>query len=201
MTVQTFNRMQRDGVFDEVRAKVLKVINCTPDKIDLNKSCLFHAVIGCHVLSRSAEVGGIRPVLQSGSAFWPRTTEEAGEADQELNTHFGYKWEEDKYNSLIQAAIDLNITPTMEKLEVHTWIGVPATGEIIDFTTGLWPSACKELTGDDWEFTHPPEYLWGVAEALAQEGGLPPRSDRHPVDSPLRREVVRRNQTPDLRGV
>lgn len=158
MTIQKTNKTERDQVFSEVRQLVEKVIDCTPDKIDLNKSCLFHSVIGIHVLKR--RLGFSRVVLQSGSAFWPRTTEEAGEKDLTLNTHFGYLWESDKYNDMIQAALEVNLTPSMVKLEIHTWIGIPSTGEIIDFTTGLWPSACKEMTGDDWLIEHPPEYLW-----------------------------------------
>ena len=42
--------------------------------------------------------------------------------------------------------------------EMHVWLGCPETGEVIDFTTGFWPAACKVLLGQDWLAAEPPAF-------------------------------------------
>ena len=44
--------------------------------------------------------------------------------------------------------------------EIHVWLGCPDTGEIIDFTTGLWPAACRATLGMGWLAALPPPYFW-----------------------------------------
>jgi hypothetical protein len=50
--------------------------------------------------------------------------------------------------------------------EMHVWLGCPGTGELIDFSTGLWPAACKATTGLDWPAPAPPEYVWAFGDRL-----------------------------------
>ena len=47
--------------------------------------------------------------------------------------------------------------------EMHVWLACPDSGEIIDFTTGLWPTACRATLGLDWLAEVPPTYLWCLA--------------------------------------
>jgi len=54
-------------------------------------------------------------------------------------------------------------------------------GEIIDFSTGLWPAACKETLGLDWLAPLPPDYLWAVGNQLPD--GVRYLADRGAIDT------------------
>jgi hypothetical protein len=115
--------------------------------------CLFWAMYGTETL-RSY---GIRAILQAGSAFWPRLRPD--QDDGISNTHFGYQWSPDDPISIAQ--IERNMLP-----EMHVWIGIPLTGEIVDFSTKFWPAQELEIHKQGWPGDLPPEFFWDTPDKL-----------------------------------
>ena len=93
--------------------------------------------------------------LQAGTAYWPRIdhpeTDDAG--------LFGFMWDPDSAASRFWSG--LGALP-----ESHVWLGVASTQELIDFSTGDWPTLCKRLIGNDWPGPQPPKYYWGPASEV-----------------------------------
>jgi hypothetical protein len=63
---------------------------------------------------------------------------------------------------------------------MHVWLASPDSGEVIDFTTGLWPEACRETIGEQWLAERPPEYLWTFGSRLP--AGVRYMPDRDAID-------------------
>jgi hypothetical protein len=129
--------------------------------------------------------GAPRALIQAGSAQWPRVPPELD--DGVMATHFAYEWQPDsEINRLIRSGI-LSIVRRRDGLvgfslpEMHVWLGCPDTGEIIDFSTGLWPAACKATLGLDWLAPLPPDYLW--ADEVPE--GVRYVADRGAIDTAL----------------
>lgn len=66
------------------------------------------------------------------------------------HTHFAYHWNP---GFDVARQVRHGIFPVVECAdghaalslpELHVWPGCPDTGEVIDFTAGLWPLACRE---------------------------------------------------------
>ena len=64
--------------------------------------------------------------------------------------------------------------------EMHVWLACPDSGELIDFSTGLWPEACREMIGEEWLAERPPEYLWTFGTRLP--AGVRYMPDREAID-------------------
>jgi hypothetical protein len=122
-----------------------------------------------------------RTIIQAGSASWPRVPPELD--DGVMNTHFSYVWDPDSYAArlalagVFQAA-RLGGRKGFSLPEMHVWLARPDTRDIIDFTTGLWPEACKLTIGEEWLAPPPPDYLW--ADELPE--GVHYAADRSAID-------------------
>ena len=105
---------------------------------------------------------GIRALIQGGTMCWPRVTPE--QDDGVSSTHFSYVWEPDSKTS--RFALAFGALP-----EIHVWVGIPETNEIVDLTTGKFPEACPVLLGEPWLGPRPPDYLWqkGCPERVVYE--------------------------------
>ncbi|HXJ55424.1 MAG TPA: hypothetical protein VNU68_02055, partial [Verrucomicrobiae bacterium] len=88
-----------------------------------NGSCLYWALTGGLVFQRH----GIRSMLQAGTMLWP-----AFEDDGVNITDFGYEWDPNDVGS--KAALALGMFP-----EIHIWLGLPDTQEIVDFSVRHLP--------------------------------------------------------------
>ena len=117
---------------------------------DLRAACLFWAGHTCDVLCER----GLRPVLQAGTMMWRFC---APELDDGIGpTHFGYAWEPESLPSL--AARAAGRLP-----EMHVWVGLPETQEIVDLTTCYLPEQARAIAGFSWSAPPPPDYLWAPA--------------------------------------
>lgn len=114
--------------------------------------CLFWTLHGIDVIREH----GTRAIVQAGSAFFPLCRPD--QDDGTMNTHFGYQWSPNELPSLISRANGW--LP-----EMHVWIGLPRTQEIVDFTTQFQP-AQAEVIGEKWIGDPPPKYLWGKVGSL-----------------------------------
>ncbi len=114
--------------------------------------CLFYAHQAASVLWKHR----YRVVIQAGSLQWPRVRRE--EDDGQMNTHFSYMWTPGAYDSALSVAVG-NLP------EMHVWVGILDSQEIVDFTTRHLRAA-GEARGMAWSAADPPPYLWSLAAAL-----------------------------------
>lgn len=92
---------------------------------------------------------GIRAVLQAGSAQWRCM---GGDDDGVSPTHFAYMWE---MSLLTKQRIAAGLMP-----EMHCWIGIPATQEIVDISTRDLIEQARLRAGIIWTADPPPDYIW-----------------------------------------
>lgn len=165
MPVQVLNKTIRDEIYRRTLAAVESEVG---------------SVLACHCLEfawQSYRIikewpGAPRTIIQAGSAQWPRIPPELD--DGVSPTHFAYEWDPDSAIArLVQSGImplirrgDGNVAGSLP--EMHVWLGCPDTGEIIDFTTGLWPSACMATLGQEWLAPRPPDYFWHFGTRLPE---------------------------------
>lgn len=167
MPVQRLNMHARDDIYRRTLAAVRAEIG---DPATLAGCCLEFAWQGYRIIKEWP--GAPRTIIQAGSAQWPRVSPELD--DGVSPTHFAYEWDSD---SEIASLVRSGVFPVVERAdghvavslpELHVWLGCPDTGEIIDFTTGLWPLACRATLGQEWLAPMPPEYLWTFGARLPE---------------------------------
>lgn len=139
-------KIVKDSIVHEVRERV---------RIDHDKqeaACLDYALQTIIVLAEY----GLNGKVQAGTVMWPRLRPE--QDDGVSNTHFSYVWENDP--SVKQKLVT---TLMMGKLpEIHVWVALPETEEVLDFTTCFQREQCQKLTGMDWPGDELPDYIWGT---------------------------------------
>jgi hypothetical protein len=100
---------------------------------------------------------GVRTVLQSGSAAWRF---KAPACDDGGATHYSYQFNPADQASAARLAIG-------GMPEVHCWVGIPSTGELIDLTTGFLPELLMAaLPLEKWTMPPPQPFFWGTADSL-----------------------------------
>ncbi len=135
------------------RAKMITEIERQVSRLENRPGlCLYCAHHTASVLWRH----GVPAVIQAGSLQWPRVRRE--EDDGEINTHFSYMWSPGSPESIVSAAIG-NLP------EIHVWVGILNTQEIVDFTTRHLVAAALERHMI-WTAVAPPSYLWCRADGL-----------------------------------
>lgn len=158
MSVSSISPQDRDEIFRITRDKVLAQHGTLVGR------CLSFAWHGYQTI-RSRQ-NAPRVAIQAGSASWPRIPKELD--DGKVNTHLTYRFELDSFSTarFLFALLGITNEQHLENgdiplPEIHVWLGLPDTHEIIDFTTGTWPQACQEILGEAWLAPQPPEYFWG----------------------------------------
>lgn len=109
------------------------------------QACLYHAMAMCAVLREA----GYDAIPQAGDAGWQRIPDE--DDDGICDTAFGYEWHDDEAEPLWRQGL---------MPEMHCWVAIPDTKEIIDITTRYWPQACQAIMGKGWPGPKPPDFLW-----------------------------------------
>lgn len=169
MPMQRLNSDERNRIFQKTKQLVLAEISRhgrdTSDPRVLLGQCLEWAWQGYNVIK--AWPGAPRTIIQAGSAQWPRVP--AHLDDGVSPTHFAYEFNED--DPMVALALQ-GLVPVMRRPgdghvafalpEIHVWLGVPESGEIIDFTTGLWADTCEATIGLPWLAAKPPEFFWCI---------------------------------------
>lgn len=148
--------MTDDNMKNECFVAVHAAMQAKAERI--SRSCLGWARETCRHVQAAT---GQRCIIQAGTAFWPLRP--LAEDDDVSPLRYGYQWElKPPYEGhLARTAL------TGQLPEIHIWAALPDTGEILDFTTGHWPDACKQNIGIDWPPRHvPPLFFWGKGEDL-----------------------------------
>jgi len=94
---------------------------------------------------------GIQCYLQAGSMSWPCIKME--EDDGVSPTHFSFEWE-----GYTQANVMRMVSGALP--EMHVWVGIPETNEIVDLSVGTLPEQAKEIAKIEWKGPRPPNFLW-----------------------------------------
>jgi hypothetical protein len=160
MPVQKLNQTIRDEIFLRTRAAV------GAEQRHVAGNCLEFAWHGYRILKHYP--GAPRTIIQAGTAQWPRLAVDDGISA----THFSYEWNPDAEPTRLFLS---GTIPLVERAdghlqaslpEMHVWLACPESTEVIDFTTGLWPDACRETIGEEWLAGRPPDYLWTFGSRL-----------------------------------
>jgi len=93
---------------------------------------------------------GIKSSIQGGSRQWPIIPRE--EDDGKCNTHLSLMWSPTDPRTI--RSLSAGRAP-----EVHCWVGIPESGELIDLTTCHLKENAADA-GIDWRVADPPDYLW-----------------------------------------
>jgi hypothetical protein len=127
--------------------------------------CLHYARFGLEEVA--ALPGKPRVCVQAGSAFWPRVPVEQDDGITSLN--FGYQFDARHPLTLLAlAGVLLGRGSGAALPEMHVWLGLPDSQELIDFTAGQWPVQCQALLGEPWLTPTPPDFLWCPASELPE---------------------------------
>lgn len=115
---------------------------------EVSKTCLLHAYALAAIMKRD----GIDTVPQAGTLSWKFVDDEH---DDGISPNwFHYQWE-GITNKHVQAALMRGQMP-----EMHVWVGIPETQELVDITTCFLKKQVKDLIGAEWKAADPPDYLW-----------------------------------------
>lgn len=93
----------------------------------------------------------VRAVLQAGSASWPRI--DLTKDDGRIMTHFSYMFSDDT-----KSMMDILIHQKLP--EMHCWVGIVDTMEIVDPTTIYLKKQCERLTSMKWLAPEPSDFIW-----------------------------------------
>lgn len=99
----------------------------------------------------------VRAVLQAGSAQWKCMAIDDGVS----STHFAYMWE---MSPLTQQRLLNNMLP-----EMHCWVGIPSTQEIVDVSTNDLVEQAKLRAGINWTAELPPDYIWAGRDSFPSD--------------------------------
>lgn len=116
------------------------------------KSCLYWMHAGLVTL----DLRGIRCLPAAGTAYF-QIRKENGE---DRPTHWGFEWEGAANSERVVLPCDCTPLP-----EMHCWIWLPTTNEVVDFSTGALPVIAKEM-GYEWELPAPSQYVWDNPNSL-----------------------------------
>lgn len=146
-------------------------------------SCLYWTFAAGTVLMRH----GIRPVVQAGSVCWPMNPI----ALPPDPIYFGYRW--DAEDSVTIKRMAAGMMP-----ELHVWLGLVDTQEIIDFSVRYFPQQAKTI-GLEWRNVDPPEFLWATEHELPNEVWYAPDRDatRYVVQTRMK-ELLNENNSSGL---
>lgn len=121
--------------------------------------CLYWMHCGLAVLTKH----GIRCTPQCGSAYWRIVPDEMDDGVRSL--FFGFSWKADP-KLTGQVIRKLEVSKTSEALpEMHCWIGLPDTQEVVDFSVGTMPVIAARM-GFKWEMPPPPPYIWARMDSM-----------------------------------
>ncbi len=118
-----------------------------------DRACVLYAAMGVIMLEKQ----GIRALLQAGNASY---LYKAKECDDGGDSHFAYVFDPEQPRSAER--IRQGMIP-----EIHCWIGLPETQEVVDVTTRFLPASLVDMNPTAvWTAPRPPDFFWGTADDM-----------------------------------
>lgn len=146
--------MDKKAVYEKVVGEYRRTCHqLIGQSIPERAGCVVWSLAGFRVLRRM----GVGVTLQAGTMQWPFL-------DPKLDdgigpTHLSYVWEPE--SPVTRAALVRGMLP-----EIHAWLAILETQEVIDFSTGYLPEQAKEMHGLEWSAPQPPIFLWTTAKEI-----------------------------------
>lgn len=111
----------------------------------------------------------VHAVCAAGSAHWQC------QPDDGKMSHFGFEWGGDPEHELRRQVILSGGSIGLP--EMHCWIWLPHTQEIVDFSAGHVPTLAKAM-GFEWQAELvPPGYIWARVQSLFPRAVYIPNRD------------------------
>lgn len=124
----------------------------------LDGACLFLAV---GFMQAFYEWTGVVTLLQAGSASFKMIPD--NQDDGVSPNYFSYQF---------SLAAALPYVARGKLPEMHCWVGIKETRELVDVSTEFLPDQCKKLSGMDWRTPPPPPFVWDTTAALERQRDL-----------------------------
>lgn len=124
----------------------------------LDGACLFLAI---GFIQAYYEWTGVVSFLQAGSASFKMVPDHLD--DGKSPNYFSYQFS-------LEAALPFVARRTLP--EMHCWVGIKETRELVDVSTEFLPDQCKKLSGMDWRMPPPPPFVWDTTAALERQRDL-----------------------------
>lgn len=124
----------------------------------LDGACLFLAI---GFMQAYREWTGVVTLLQAGSASFKMVPD--NQDDGVSPNYFSYQF---------SLAAALPYVARGELPEIHCWVGIKETRELVDVSTEFLPDQCKKLSGMDWRTPPPPPFVWDTTAALERQRDL-----------------------------
>jgi len=135
---------QKDAIHQRVQGRMRRWYG---ERAETGMACLY--IMQCGMVELHQH--GINCLPAAGSASFEI------QPDDGKMSHFSYIWNGDPNAELRRQAM---LTGDQVSLpEMHCWIYLPDTKEVVDFSTGHLPAAAKAM-GFEWKVTPPPPYIW-----------------------------------------
>ena len=108
---------------------------------------------------------GLVTLDQHGIECWPAagTAHFEIQPDDRKMSHFSFQWGGDPNAELRRQATLSGDQVALP--EMHCWIWLPDSKEVVDFSTGHIPTLAKAM-GFEWKVKPPPTYIWARPESL-----------------------------------
>lgn len=136
-------QLEKDALVQRVRQQFTTDFPHVKEEV----ACLYLSILVCLELMRLNQ----RPVFQCGSIQWRAVSEAAD--DGRSATHYSMIWSPHEFKS-IQSMLNGGLP------ELHCWVGLVDSQEVIDLTVKFFPMAWKKAVGYDWSAKVPPDYVW-----------------------------------------
>lgn len=149
--MQTIPQEQRQDFIAKVRTDTLSWHRQHLSHVPISGLCILWA----DRVIKELAFYGVRGIFQAGSASWPFRTD--WEADPEMS-HLSYVWDQDEPRTVYLLKRDL--LP-----EMHCWVGIPASQELVDLTTIYLPELVNGWPGFRWQAPIM-DHLWTKANDL-----------------------------------
>ena len=146
MNARYINLLEKRQLYEKARLQLQEWYGA--EQADLG-SCLYWGQVTMKILTQA----GLRPVLQAGTMQW-RMVPPALD-DGISPTHFSYVWTPGSPES--RADVAAGHLP-----EMHVWVGLPDSSELVDFSTGTFRKLAQERFGLRWLGPDPPAFIWGI---------------------------------------
>jgi len=152
--------ISRDALYEEVDNYI--TLRYGEDFKTSGQCCLYWMMVGIRTIRCNT---GLKAIPQAGSVSWPIVTPELD--DGVCATHFSMMWNTPREEAIFVGAARVPET-SVALPEMHCWIGIPETNEIVDFST-LYLPRIADKCGFPWRAPLPPRYLWTRTRRLPRD--------------------------------
>ena len=142
------SQADKKRLVQQARTAVVEYFPDLADREVMAGACLY----GAFFMLKTLHEAGLRPCPQAGNMSWPLGVPDDGVSV----THWSYVWSPGC--PLSQLSMSMGNLP-----EMHVWVGIVETQEIIDIQVGLLPEICPF----GWPVP-PPDFFWGTYQDLPE---------------------------------